>query len=127
MNFHLTPSEPLPLKEADVVRQCTDYLRYRGWWVQRNPVGLYKAMSGGMAEFGPPGIPDYTAIHALYPAFFLEFKAPKKKLRTTQVIMFRHIQEQFGLTVVKIDNLEEMIEWLGKHEGRKADGASCAH
>ena len=119
--FSLT-AKPLRLSEADVVGQCRDYLQARGYWLQRNPVGKYTAPSGSTATFGPVGIPDYTAIHGDYPAFFVEFKRPGKKLRPTQVSQFAKIQFGYRLNAVMVDSLEQLIEWLRGHESRHTRG-----
>jgi hypothetical protein len=73
-------------------------------------------------DFGPPGIPDYTAIHATYPAFFVEFKRPRAHLRPGQVDKFREIQFGFGLHAVMVDSAEELVAFLSGHEARSARG-----
>ena len=120
--FRLRAPNKIRLSEADVVRQCSDYLRAKGYWVHRNPVGKYQAPSGHWATFGPPGIPDYLAIHHRHPAFFIEYKRPRGyrqsqgKLRPTQVLQFAVIRDDYGLHAVKIDSLEALIEFLQEHE-----------
>lgn len=118
MEFRLTPPPVPQLKEKDVVRQCRDLLQYRGYWCQRNPVGTFKTLSGSTVEFGPVGIPDYVAVHALYPAFFLEFKAPGKKLRPSQVSKFAELQFGYGLHAVMVDSKDGLDEWLNGYEAR---------
>lgn len=116
--FALT-SPKVKLLEKDVIKQCLDLLEYRQWWVKRNPVGKYRhAVTGNWAEFGPPGIPDYLAVHEVYPAFFIEFKRPGGKLRPTQLSEFRILQTSFRLAAVKVDSLEALKEFLREHEGR---------
>ena len=118
MPWSLKPPK-LKLTEADVIRQCLDYLQCRGYWVKRNPVGKYRhAVTGNFAEFGPPGIPDYLAIHAIHPAFFIEFKAPGRKLRPTQVSKFFELQVGYRLAAVMVDGLETLIDFLRGHEAR---------
>lgn len=118
--FGLT--SPLPkLSEKDVIAQCSDYLQCRGYWLKRNAVGKYRhAVSGNYAEFGPPGIPDYLAIHERYPAFFIEFKRPGKKLRPTQVTEFFKLQVGYRLAAVMVDSLDQLQDFLRGHEMRRA-------
>lgn len=116
--FRLTPPV-VKLLEKDVIKACLDLLQYRGWWVRRNPVGKYQhAVTRNWAEFGPPGIPDYLALHERYPAFFIEFKRPKGKLRATQVSQFQVLRERYHLTAIKVDSLESLVEFLKDHERR---------
>jgi hypothetical protein len=69
-------------------------------------------------DFGPEGIPDYTAIHAKFPAFFIEFKRPGKLLRPAQDTKFVEIQFGYRLAAVMVDSVEQLEEWLGGHEER---------
>lgn len=117
VRFKLTPPK-IELSEKDVIRQCTDVLRLRGYWVQRNHVGKFQTIDGRWIKMGPPGIPDYTAIRAEYPAIFIEFKRPGKTLRPTQRQRFGEIQEAYRLHAVMIDSLEGLLEYLARHERR---------
>jgi hypothetical protein len=115
--FRLTP-ERTDVSEADVIRNCVAILRKRGYWVQRNPVGMFKTLAGKPVEFGPVGIPDYTAIHRSYPAFFIEFKRPGKKLREDQRTRFSQVQLFYRLAAVMVDSAEELVAFLDGHERR---------
>ena len=116
--FALSPSKPL-YTEADVIQRCRAILERRGYWLQRNPVGLYQCVSDkSWAKFGPEGIPDYTAIHAKYPAFFVEFKRPGKLLREAQQTKFGEIQFGYGLAAVMVDSPEMLVDFLNGHELR---------
>jgi len=117
MRFRLTPPRPAPRSEAEVIKECIGYLGRRGYWCHRNPVGRFQSMTGHWAEFGPPGIPDYTAIHGSYPAFFVEFKRPGKKLRETQAARF-HELELYGFATVMAASVEDLIDFLDGHEER---------
>lgn len=117
MTFKLTPEKPV-VTEADVTNRCIMILRKRGYWVQRNPVGMFRTLSGNPVEFGPVGIPDYTAIHKTYPAFFVEFKRPGKVLRESQRTKFSEVQLFFRLAAVMVDSAEELVAFLEGHEAR---------
>ena len=118
--FRLTSPSTLKLNEADIARQCTDYLRVRKWWPERLPVGRFRTMRDTWVTFGSSGIPDYIAIHAKYPAFFMETKGTGRKLRPIQVARFRQIQLDYGLSAVMVDSLDELISWLNAYEARHA-------
>ena len=115
MTFRLTEPKTR-MSEADVIADCTQVLNKRGYWLHRNPVGMFRTLSGNPVEFGPVGIPDYTAIHGTYPAFFIEFKRPGKVLRPSQREKFSKIQFGFRLNAVMVDSVEQLIEWLSGHE-----------
>jgi hypothetical protein len=119
MSFRLT-SEPAPrFTEAEVIDRCKILLARRGYYLHRNPVGKYRhASSGNFAEFGPAGIPDYLAIHRMYPAFFLEFKRPGAKLREVQRTKFGEIQIGYRLAAVMVDSVEELQLFMDGHEAR---------
>ena len=124
VRFKLT-SGKIELSEKDVIQQCLDLLRCRGYWPQRNPVGRMRSLDGKrIMEFGPPGIPDYTAIHGEHPAFFIEFKRPGRKLRPAQRLRFAEIQQAYGLAAVRIDSLEGLVEYLDSHERKSHDDQS---
>jgi hypothetical protein len=117
MSFRLTPPT-ITLTEAQVVKQCIDYLKARNYWCRKNHVGRFKTMAGGWIIEGPVGIPDYIAAHELYPAFFIEFKRKGKLLRPTQQTEFEVIQFGFRLAAVMVDSLEELMTWLDGYEAR---------
>jgi hypothetical protein len=118
MPFRLT-SPAIKRSEDDVIEQCLAFLKRRGYWCQRNPVGKWKnVFSNNIMTMGPVGIPDYIAVHGIYPAFFVEFKRPGKFLRATQQTQFQVIQFGFRLQAVMVDSLEELMRWLEGHEAR---------
>jgi len=116
--FRLTAPPAIKLNERQVIRQCADFLQLRGYWLQRNPVGKFKTMRDTPVYFGPTGIPDYIAVHAKFPAFFLETKATGRNLRPTQVSKFAEIQFGYGLAAVAVDGIEDLIVWLDGYEAR---------
>jgi len=101
-----------------VIEDCTAVLAKRGYWLRRNPVGKFRTLSGSLVEFGPVGIPDYTAVHGKYPAFFVEFKRPGKTLRDTQYDKFPKIQFGYKLAAVMVDSKEQLVDFLEGHERR---------
>lgn len=117
MTFRLTAPK-LRLSEDEVIAQCAKILEQRGYWLRRNPVGRFRSLSGNWVDFGPVGIPDYTAIHARYPAFFIEFKKPGKLLRESQISKFQKIQFGYRLAAVMVDSVEQLMDWLSGHEAR---------
>jgi hypothetical protein len=117
MAFRLTEPK-IRLSEAEVIEDCNKILRRRGWWLRRNPVGKFLTLSGNPVFFGPDGIPDYTAVHARYPAFFLEFKRPGKVLREDQQTKFAEIQLGYRLAAVMVDSVDQLVDFLRGHEAR---------
>lgn len=117
--FRLTPPT-VELTEADVIQKCKKLLDRRGYWLKRNPVGKFQTPSGNWVDIGPAGIPDFTAVHRDYPAFFIEFKRPGKVLRPNQQTKFSEIQFGYSLHAVMVDSVEQLEEWLGGHERRHA-------
>jgi len=101
-----------------VIEDCTKVLAKRGYWLRRNPVGMFRTLSGNVVEFGPVGIPDYTALHGTYPAILVEFKRPGKLLRPSQREKFSKIQFGYKLAAVMVESVEQLVEFLEGHERR---------
>lgn len=65
--------------EAEVVKECVEYLHRLGWRPKRNHVGLFYTKDGTPIPIGTPGEPDWTFTHPEKPAIWIEFKRPGKE------------------------------------------------
>lgn len=113
------------LREADVVKQCGDFLKYRGWHEINMPSGLLerpgkKNKSNGREEgqrlrVGEPGCSDKVYMRPIdegYCAlFFCEYKRPGETLRPQQEEWHVLMRER-GFRTVVIDSLERLTRWL---------------
>ena len=116
-----SPKPPKPL-EKHVVKACVEYLRIRGYWCQKQPVGTFRTLDGSrIVAFGVAGLPDYGTMHSFYPGFMIEFKRPGGELDPLQYTAFDNIRDGYRLAVVKIDSLEALIPWLDEHERKCRD------
>lgn len=107
----------LKLSEADVTKQCIDFLRAHGWRcirLETKPV----IGPGGHAELiGERGQPDWLALRvespgtAVVSAIFIEFKAPGRKPTRKQIEWHEQAQRD-GFEVWVIDSLEWLIDLL---------------
>ena len=125
--FRLKPPPPLKLTENDVESACIDLLRIRGWYVIRLQSGLFKTPDGRWVRVGKKGLPDYVAMHAVYPAFFMETKRPRGNPDAEQERTHWELTGAYRLAVVVIDRVESLKPWLdgfeqGIREGWKAKG-----
>src|SRR5215475_7296452 len=111
------PRVPKP-REKDIAQQFKDYLLARGWVPLRQQSGLFLTPDGRYVTIGEPGLPDYVAMHARYPAFFLETKRPKGVLSDSQIRKRWVLENSYGLAVCVADNLEKLKLWLEDHERR---------
>jgi hypothetical protein len=105
------------LKENDVERACCDFLRLRGYWVIRQQSGLFKTADGRWIRVGEPGVPDYAALHAVYPGFMLEIKRPGGTLSPDQIQKIAELRMGYRLAIAVIDKVEDLLTWLDVHEG----------
>ena len=84
--FRLTEPK-LRLNENEVEQAICDFLRYRGWHVYRNNVGLFRRLnSEGKVRVGEKGMADWFAVRSIgknWPGYceflWLEVKANGKK------------------------------------------------
>lgn len=107
------------LRENDIEAACLDLLRLRGYYVTRQQSGLFKTPDGRWVRIGTPGVPDYTALHRVYPGFLMECKRPGGGgLSPEQVRKIFEIQAGYRLAVVVIDDVEELHRWVIEHEGK---------
>ena len=105
--------------ESDVAKAVVDLLRYRGYYVIRLQVGTFQAPGGkGWVKIGEPGLPDYVAIHAKHPGFFIETKRTGAKPSEAQLSKHIELTRFYRLPVVTVDNVQTLVNWLGTHEGK---------
>jgi len=112
--FRLKSPKLLQLSENDVRRACLDVLRYRGWWPIRQHVGLFKTVDKRWIRIGENGDPDYAVMRA--PGFFVEYKRPGGVLSDDQIARIQDLKQFYGLETVVVESVEELIEWLDRHE-----------
>jgi hypothetical protein len=83
------------LKESDVQRQILDYLALKGIFHYRNNSGAFKRDDGHFYRFGALGSPDIICvINGQYVG--IEVKAPKGKLRASQVELQKNLEAAGG-------------------------------
>jgi hypothetical protein len=109
--FRLTPPR-VKLVENDVERACLDLLRLHGYYVVRLQSGKFKTVDGRWVTVGEPGLPDYCVIKR---DFFVEVKAPGRKLSPAQINKIFEL-EACGFRVATIDGVERLEAWLREHE-----------
>lgn len=87
-------AKPGVVRERDVEGKVKDYARKRGLWVRK-----FKSQNN-------MGVPDDIFATANGTVFFIEFKAPGKPCRPTQIEEHRVMREH-SLRVYVIDNVGE--------------------
>lgn len=112
--FRLRSPAALKLSENDVRKACLDLLRLHHWWPIRQQVGRFQTKDGRWIRIGETGDPDYAVIQA--PSFFLEFKRPGGELSREQIAKIHQLKQFYGLETLVVDNVEELMEWLDRHE-----------
>ena len=115
--FRLT-SPKIKTIEKHVRDQCITLLNLRHYWTRRMNVGRFRTVDGRWHTEGKPGDPDYVVLHEFYPGFLLEFKRPGGELSPEQ--QQRHLEITLGyqITIVIVDNLEQLERWLDEYEKR---------
>ena len=124
--FDLTSPPKIKLSEKDVVKQCLDYVRARGYYPVRLQVGRFilpdKEVVEGLTRLGIPfrwdtvgekGLPDYVCVKR---DFFLEVKAPGKKPSTDQIKKAFELEAAHRIQVATIDKFERLPPWLDAFE-----------
>ena len=114
--FRLTPDGAPKLSEKDVAKACVQFLALRGWKAERLNVGTFKTKDGRWHTEGYTGRPDYVALHKRHPAFYLETKRPDGKLSLDQEKTIFEIAHCFGIAIVTVHGVEELIRFLDEHE-----------
>ena len=113
--FNLNPPK-LQLSENDVRKGCLDLLRLHHWWPIRQHVGVFNPVGrpSQVITIGEKGDPDYIVVKA--PSFFLETKRPGGKLSPEQITRIRLLKQFYGLDTLVVESVDELIEWLERHE-----------
>lgn len=126
----MTRPAPTPAKllEADVTRQCLDFLEAHGWRPVRMGRGVATFGNRGTVTFGEPGVTDWemikyipTSERGLCRLVWCEFKQPgskkkcicltkKPRQRCTyhDQIAWQARERARGALVVKVDSLEQL-------------------
>ena len=109
-------ADKLVLSENDVRKACLDLLRARGWWPIRQHVGVFTPIGrpDHKVQIGVVGDPDYAVVRV--PSFFMETKRPGGKLSDDQHKRIDILRQFYGLDTVVVSDVEELVEWLAKHE-----------
>ena len=118
MHFRLR-SPKIRLSENDIEKACKQLLQYHHFYAVRQQSGLFPA-PGNLCDncrrnarwirVGEPGIPDYVI-----PRFFLETKAPGKKLSDIQREKILLLETQWNLKTAVVESLDELLAWLARH------------
>jgi len=73
------------VRETDVLKAITAYLKLDGWEVYRtNNAGVWNQKKGGYFFHGQKGYPDITALKKGCPVLFVEVKGPSGRLTKAQ-------------------------------------------
>ena len=111
--FRLTPP-PVKLVENDIEKACLDLLWRRGYYPVRLHSGRFKTPDDRWITIGEPGLPDYVVVKN---DFFLETKAPGRKLSPAQVEKIFELEKVRHIDVATVDSVERLVEWLKKRAG----------
>lgn len=102
------------MTEREVVSQCIDWLRSKGWICRRQHVGLFYTADGRPQRIGDAGEPDWRCIRAtggrLIEYFEFEAKAQGKKPRPEQREYIAKRRHQ-GFRATWADSLEMLQGW----------------
>jgi hypothetical protein len=116
MSRHFRLTAPR-LTENDVEAQCMTILQLHNYWVKKLHAGVFKTLDDRRHVHGvPKGTPDYVCLHGRHRGFLLEVKRPGGKLNPDQEIQIAVIREQFELPVVVVESVEDLCNFLAKHE-----------
>lgn len=112
------------MKETDIVRDCLQYLQYRGimsW--RQNTTGIFNAKSGGYYFHGRKGVSDILGVFPqtveiegkkVVQGLFLaiEVKMPKKNPTPDQHKFLDEINSKggIGICVHSVEELDDLLE-----------------
>lgn len=97
--------KPRQQTEAEVTKDCVEFLHKLGWRPKRNHVGMFYTQYGGKIFIGEEHEPDWTFLHPKHPAVWIELKKTGEKPRPGQnefIAKLRH----FGYRAGWCDSLE---------------------
>ena len=104
---------PVPLTEAQVTKQCVDFLEAERWKCVRLQSGLFQRPGGkSRVKVGEEGIPDYVCFRQDN-FFFLEFKRKGGRVRPSQKKWIAEAEAEY-ITVVIINGLDILRAWLSQ-------------
>lgn len=119
----------LVLTEAQITRQCIDYLKAEGWTCQRNHVGTFipaslvwgligqtrewvkRALGKNTIRIGTAGDPDWLIFHRYRGVFWLELKTLRGKLFPVQRLRVDTLRCD-GHLVCVCRGLDDLREWM---------------
>ena len=121
------------LSEADITRQCIDYLRAEGWTCRRQHVGVFvpvsmvwgligqtrewvkKALGKNTLTVGAAGDPDWMvyrkSVALWYRVFYLEFKAEAGRVSAEQRARHRGLEADGHLVCIS-RGLDDLKAWM---------------
>ena len=112
--FRLTAQRP---SERDVIAGCKTILGLHHYWVIRLHAGVFETLDQDRKVHGvPKGTPDFACLHGRHRSFLMEVKRPGGKLSPVQEIQIAVLREQWELPVVVVESVDELCNWLAKHE-----------
>jgi hypothetical protein len=111
------------LPENQLEKQCLDFLRIRGWIVDRQQSGLFRAPWGGYVRVGEKGCFDWIALRpfrlltkpedkamTLSDVLYLELKAPGKKPNVHQLAWARR-RRVAGFLCICFAEFSDFTNW----------------
>lgn len=114
MGKHAKNKPLLELTEAQIQRQCLEYLNYNGFYAFRYNSGLVRVIRNrnqtGMVKLGEAGMPDILALRDGQ-FYGFEIKRMGKKSTTIQTLTQKKLTN-FGAKVYEIHSLDELHEDL---------------
>jgi len=103
-----------PQTEAEVTKECVEFLHSLGWRPKRNHVGLFYTANGVPIPMGERGEPDWTFTHPIHPAIWIELKKTGESPKDVQrefIAKLKHFGYKAGWTD-SLNRLKEMLsEW----------------
>ncbi len=97
--------------EAEVTKECVEFLHKLGWRPKRNHVGVFYTKNGTPIKVGETGECDWVFTHPKHPAFWLEMKATGQIPRKEQLEFMAKLKH-FGYLAGFTDSLDFLKECL---------------
>lgn len=91
--------------EAEVTKDCVEYMHSIGWRPKRNHVGVFYTKTGSPIRIGVEHEPDWTFCHPSMPAIWIELKATGKKPEKGQLEFMAKLRH-FGYKADWCDSLD---------------------
>lgn len=80
------------------------YMRSKGWWCRKLHGGKYQS-----------GLPDLVAMHSIHGIKWIETKAPKEKLRASQISIFKMFN-RYGQRVYVLEDERDYWKLFDKKD-----------